>query len=59
MLVLCCSSCCVDCQLINPSGLFFLAMNASFWKGPWAVLLITKVEQQALIWVCVDDIICT
>eukprot|EP00064_Thunnus_orientalis_P003834 superscaffoldBa00000329_g3845 len=35
------------------------AMNASFEKGPWAVLLITKVELQVLIRVCGDDIICT
>lgn len=38
---------------------FFPAMSASFGKEPWAVLLITKVEQQVLIRACGDDIICT
>lgn len=38
---------------------FFPAMNTSFGKRPWAVLLITKVEQQVLIQACDDDIICT
>lgn len=38
----------------------FLPMYASFGeKGPGAVLLITKGERQAMIWVCGDDIICT
>lgn len=40
--------------------IFFSQLRApALGKEPWAVLLITKVEQQVLIRACGDDIICT
>lgn len=59
MLVLCCSSCLLIASSLTRQLYFPVLQTLALGKKPWAVLLITKVEQQVLIPPCDDNIICT